>query len=92
MKWGLAEMAARVVHGWAVVRLAKTRFLAVDGMEWAAAFSFNAFFSLFSVDGLAGDDRLGRALAACDRREMMAEEIKRTVPEQRSDWKWRRSS
>lgn len=39
--------AARRV--WAVVGLATGKFLGLDGPQWAAAFAFNAFFSLFPL-------------------------------------------
>ena len=32
-----------------IFHLAARRFLAIDGMQWAAAFAFNAFFSLFPL-------------------------------------------
>lgn len=39
--------AARRV--WAVVGLATGKFFGLDGTQWAAAFAFNAFFSLFPL-------------------------------------------
>jgi YihY family inner membrane protein len=32
---------------WAIFRLAIKKFLRIDGMHWAGAFAFNAFFSVF---------------------------------------------
>lgn len=34
---------------WALFRLAVNKFLTIDGTEWAGAFAFNAFFSLFPL-------------------------------------------
>jgi Ca2+-transporting ATPase len=34
---------------WATLRLAVKTFLRIDGAQWAGAFAFNAFFSLFPV-------------------------------------------
>ncbi len=34
---------------WAIFRLAVNKFLGIDGTEWAGAFAFNAFFSLFPL-------------------------------------------
>ena len=34
-------------RGWAIFRLAASKFFDIDGTEWAGAFAFNAFFSLF---------------------------------------------
>ena len=36
-------------RGWAIFRLAASRFFDIDGAEWAGAFAFNAFFSLFPI-------------------------------------------
>ena len=46
---GLPELVATLRLAWATARLAAARFFKVDGLEWAAAFSFNAFFSLFPL-------------------------------------------
>ncbi len=46
---GLPEFAAKLRLTWATLRLAAARFFKIDGLEWAAAFSFNAFFSLFPL-------------------------------------------
>ncbi len=48
-RWGLPEFAAKLRLAWATARLAAARFFKVDGLEWAAAFAFNAFFSLFPL-------------------------------------------
>ena len=42
----LAQITRRL---WAVVRLAFKRFSEIDGTQWAGAFAFNAFFSLFPL-------------------------------------------
>jgi Ca2+-transporting ATPase len=34
---------------WAILRLAVKKFLRIDGAQWAGAFAFNAFFSLFPL-------------------------------------------
>ena len=34
---------------WATFRLAVDKFMGIDGTEWAGAFAFNAFFSLFPL-------------------------------------------
>lgn len=34
---------------WVILCLAGKKFLQIDGMEWAGAFAFNAFFSLFPL-------------------------------------------
>jgi Ca2+-transporting ATPase len=34
---------------WAILRLAAKKFLRIDGAQWAGAFAFNAFFSLFPL-------------------------------------------
>ena len=36
-------------RGWAISRRAASRFFAIDGTEWASAFAFHAFFSLFPM-------------------------------------------
>lgn len=36
-------------RAWAIFRLAARRFLRIDGTDWAGAFAFNAFFSLFPL-------------------------------------------
>lgn len=36
-------------RGWAILRLAASRFFGIDGTEWAGAFAFQAFFSLFPM-------------------------------------------
>ena len=34
---------------WAILYLAVKKFLRIDGAQWAGAFAFNAFFSLFPL-------------------------------------------
>jgi uncharacterized BrkB/YihY/UPF0761 family membrane protein len=34
---------------WAILCLAVKKFLRIDGAQWAGAFAFNAFFSLFPL-------------------------------------------
>jgi len=34
---------------WAVLRLAVTKFIRIDGIAWAGAFAFNAFYALFPL-------------------------------------------
>ncbi len=46
---GLPEFVATLRLAWTTARLAAARFFKIDGLEWAAAFSFNAFFSLFPL-------------------------------------------
>ncbi|MEX2117344.1 MAG: YihY/virulence factor BrkB family protein [Bacteroidota bacterium] len=46
MKGKLVEMIVKV---WATLRLAAKTFLRIDGAQWAAALSFDAFFSLFPL-------------------------------------------
>jgi YihY family inner membrane protein len=36
-------------RAWAIFRLAARKFLRINGTEWAGAFAFNAFFSLFPL-------------------------------------------
>jgi len=43
------SMAQTVRRAWTIVRLSAKRFLQLDGGQWAAAFAFNAFFSLFPM-------------------------------------------
>ncbi len=49
IRLGLPELIAKLRRAWSTTRLAGARFFKVDGLEWAAAFSFNAFFSLFPL-------------------------------------------
>jgi YihY family inner membrane protein len=44
---GRLERLAR--REWAVLRLAVGKFFRIDGPQWAGAFAFNAFFSLFPL-------------------------------------------
>jgi len=36
-------------QAWMIVRLASSRFRQIDAIEWASAFAYNAFFSLFPL-------------------------------------------
>ncbi|HCY75131.1 MAG TPA: hypothetical protein DHV28_04365 [Ignavibacteriales bacterium] len=38
-----------IIRGWTILRLAFKKFLRIDGVQWAGAFSFNMFFSLFPL-------------------------------------------
>jgi len=57
---------------WAIVCLAVKKFLRIDGAQWAGAFAFNAFFSLFPLMVLlvtiasfvVDRDRAGKAVIA----------------------------
>jgi Ca2+-transporting ATPase len=39
----------RIRAAWAILMLAAKKFSRIDGVEWAGAFAFNAFFSLFPL-------------------------------------------
>lgn len=45
----LGRLAQVTRRGWGVLRLAVKRFWRIDGAQWAGAFAFNAFFSLFPL-------------------------------------------
>jgi YihY family inner membrane protein len=57
---------------WAILLLAAKKFLRIDGAQWAGAFAFNAFFSLFPLMVLlvtissyfVDQDRAGKAVVA----------------------------
>ncbi|MDP1825151.1 MAG: YihY/virulence factor BrkB family protein [Archangium sp.] len=49
LELGGRQFLERVRLGWATLRLAGSRFLLIDAFEWAGAFAFNAFFSLFPL-------------------------------------------
>ena len=38
-----------LIRVWTILRLAFKKFLRIDGVQWAGAFSFNMFFSLFPL-------------------------------------------
>lgn len=46
---GIPQLWAKVRAAGSALLEAKTVFLKVDGLDWAAAFSFNAFFALFPL-------------------------------------------
>lgn len=37
------------IHVWTILRIAFNKFLRIDGVQWAGAFAFNMFFSLFPL-------------------------------------------
>ncbi|MBI4352239.1 MAG: YihY/virulence factor BrkB family protein [Elusimicrobia bacterium] len=43
------KVKAGVGRAWATFRLAAGRFILIDGEQWAAAFAYSAFFSLFPL-------------------------------------------
>jgi YihY family inner membrane protein len=43
---GIGQVTRRV---WEILCLATSKFLGIDGAQWAGAFAFNAFFSLFPL-------------------------------------------
>jgi YihY family inner membrane protein len=45
----LRQIDRGIRRGWAILRLAASRFLGIDGAEWAGAFAYHAFFSLFPM-------------------------------------------
>jgi len=59
-------------RGWAALCLAVKKFLRIDGAQWAGAFAFNAFFSLFPLmvllvtiaSSFVDRDRAGKAVIA----------------------------
>ena len=66
--------ARRTTHRvWAALCLAVKKFLRIDGAQWAGAFAFNAFFSLFPLmvllvtiaSSFVDRDRAGKAVIAC---------------------------
>jgi YihY family inner membrane protein len=48
MNWQ-GRFTHRTRRVWAIFRLATSKFLGIDGTEWAGAFAFHAFFSLFPL-------------------------------------------
>ena len=58
---------------WAILCLAVKKFLRIDGAQWAGAFAFNAFFSLFPLmvllvtiaSSFVDRDRAGKVVIAC---------------------------
>jgi Ca2+-transporting ATPase len=48
--WAPGSRLGQAIHrAWGVLRLAAKTFFRIDGVQWAAAFAFNAFFSLFPL-------------------------------------------
>jgi YihY family inner membrane protein len=45
----IGRLNPRVRRAWTILILALKRFSRIDGAQWAGAFSFNAFFSLFPL-------------------------------------------
>ncbi len=45
----LSRLNQKTRRIWAILRLAVKKFLRIDGGQWAGAFAFNAFFSLFPL-------------------------------------------
>jgi len=43
------RLGREVRRAWAILGLAARKFLQIDGGQWAGAFAFNAFFSLFPM-------------------------------------------
>jgi YihY family inner membrane protein len=58
---------------WVILCLALKKFLRIDGAQWAGAFAFNAFFSLFPLmillvtiaSSFVDRDRAGKVVIAC---------------------------
>jgi len=44
-----SRLEEKIRRIWAILRLAVRKFLRIDGAQWAGAFAFNAFFSLFPL-------------------------------------------
>ncbi len=44
-----SQLDQKIRRGWAILFLAIKKFLQVDGAQWAGAFAFHAFFSLFPL-------------------------------------------
>jgi YihY family inner membrane protein len=45
----LGQIDRGIRRGWTIFRLATSRFFGIDGAEWAGAFAYHAFFSLFPM-------------------------------------------
>jgi YihY family inner membrane protein len=66
----LSQESRRV---WVILCLALKKFLRIDGAQWAGAFAFNAFFSLFPLmillvtiaSSFVDRDRAGKVVIAC---------------------------
>lgn len=46
---GQSRLNQETRRAWGIFRLAARKFLRINGTEWAGAFAFNAFFSLFPL-------------------------------------------
>ncbi len=46
---GQSRLSQKIRQAWAVFRLAAKKFSRIDGKQWAGAFAFHAFFSLFPL-------------------------------------------
>jgi len=46
---GQSRLSQKTRRAWAVFRLAARKFSRIDGKQWAGAFAFHAFFSLFPL-------------------------------------------
>ncbi|MFH0730378.1 MAG: cation-transporting P-type ATPase [Pseudomonadota bacterium] len=65
-------LGRKIHHAWTIPGLAAKRFLLIDGTQWAGAFAFNAFFSLFPlmillvtiVSSFVDKDLAGKAVIA----------------------------
>lgn len=44
-----SRLNQKTLRAWAILSLAIKKFFRIDGAQWAAAFAFNAFFSLFPL-------------------------------------------
>jgi YihY family inner membrane protein len=71
---GLPSRLGQETHRvWAILCLAVKRFSRIDGAQWAGAFAFNAFFSLFPLmvllvtiaSSFVDRDRAGKVVIAC---------------------------
>jgi YihY family inner membrane protein len=45
----LSRVGREIRQAWGILRLTMAKFLQIDGTQWAGAFAFNAFLSLFPV-------------------------------------------
>ena len=44
-----SRLSSETRRAWAILCIAVKKFLRIDGTQWAGAFAFNAFFSLFPL-------------------------------------------
>ncbi len=47
--WNKSKYGHGIGRVWKILFLASKKFLRIDGVQWAGAFSFNMFFSLFPI-------------------------------------------